>query len=82
MVINFKTRGVCARQINVEVEDEIVKNVEFIGGCSGNTQGVARLVRGMKVEDVINLLKDVDCGGRGTSCPAQLALALEETRQG
>lgn len=82
MVINFKTRGVCARQINVEVEDGIVKNVEFIGGCSGNTQGVARLVRGMKVEDVINLLKDVDCGGRGTSCPAQLALALEETRQG
>lgn len=82
MVINFKTRGVCARQINVEVEDGIVKNVEFIGGCSGNTQGVARLVRGMKVEDVINLLKDVDCGGRETSCPAQLALALEETQQG
>lgn len=82
MVINFKTRGVCARQINVDVEDGIVKNVEFIGGCSGNTQGVARLVKGMKVEDVINLLKDVDCGGRGTSCPAQLALALEETQQG
>lgn len=82
MVVNFKTRGVCARQINVEVENGIVKNVEFIGGCSGNTQGVARLVKGMKVEDVIKLLKDVDCGGRGTSCPAQLALALEETQQG
>lgn len=79
MTINYKTRGVCARQINVEVEDGIVKNVEFVGGCSGNTQGVARLAKGMKVEDVINLLKDVDCGGRGTSCPAQLALALEQS---
>lgn len=82
MIINYKTRGVCSRQINVEVEDGIVKNVEFIGGCSGNTQGVARLAKGMKVEDVIKLLKDVDCGGRGTSCPAQLAFALEETQQG
>lgn len=79
MTINYKTHGVCARQINVEVEDGIVKNVEFVGGCSGNTQGVARLAKGMKVEDVINLLKDVDCGGRGTSCPAQLALALEQS---
>ena len=79
MTINFKTKGVCARQINVEVEDGIVKNVEFVGGCSGNTQGVARLAKGMKVTDVIKLLKDVDCGGRGTSCPAQLAQALEES---
>lgn len=79
MTINFKTKGVCARQINVEVEDGIVKDVEFVGGCSGNTQGVARLAKGMKVTDVIKLLKDVDCGGRGTSCPAQLAQALEES---
>lgn len=79
MTINYKTKGVCARQINVEVEDGIVKNIEFVGGCSGNTQGVARLAKGMKVNDVIKLLKDVDCGGRGTSCPAQLAKALEES---
>ncbi len=79
MTINYKTKGVCSRQINVEVEDGIIKNVEFIGGCSGNTQGVARLAKGMKVKDVIELLKDVDCGGRGTSCPAQLAQALEES---
>ncbi len=79
MTINYKTKGVCARQINVEVEDGIVKNVEFVGGCSGNTQGVARLAKGMKVKDVIELLKDVDCGGRGTSCPAQLAQALEQS---
>ena len=79
MTINYKTKGVCARQINVEVEDGIVKNVEFVGGCSGNTQGVARLAKGMKVKDVIELLKDVDCGGRGTSCPAQLAQALGQS---
>ena len=79
MTINYKTKGVCSRQINVEVEDGIVKNVEFIGGCSGNTQGVARLAKGMKVKDVIKLLKDVDCDGRGTSCPAQLAQALEQS---
>ncbi len=79
MTINYKTKGVCSRQINVEVEDGIVKNVEFVGGCSGNTQGVARLAKGMKVKDVIELLKDVDCGGRGTSCPAQLAKALEQS---
>lgn len=79
MTINYKTKGVCSRQINVEVEDGIIKNVEFVGGCSGNTQGVARLAKGMKVKDVIELLKDVDCGGRETSCPAQLAKALEES---
>lgn len=79
MTINYKTKGVCSRQINVEVENGIVKNVEFVGGCSGNTQGVARLAKGMKVKDVIELLKDVDCGGRGTSCPAQLAKALEQS---
>ncbi len=79
MTINYKTKGVCARQINIEVEDGIVKDVEFIGGCSGNTQGVARLAKGMKAKDLIALLKDVDCNGRGTSCPAQLAMALEES---
>ena len=79
MTINYKTKGVCARQINIEVEDGIVKDVEFIGGCSGNTQGVARLAKGMKAKDLVALLKDVDCNGRGTSCPAQLAMALEES---
>ena len=79
MTINYKTKGVCARQINIEVEDGIVKDVEFVGGCSGNTQGVAKLAKGRKIEDVIDLLKGVDCNGRGTSCPAQLALALEES---
>lgn len=78
--ISYKTHGVCSRQINVEVEDGIVKNVEFIGGCSGNTQGVAQLVRGMKAEDVIEKLKNIDCNGKGTSCPAQLAETLKLAR--
>lgn len=78
--ISYKTHGICSRQINIEVEDGVVKSVEFIGGCNGNTQGVARLATGMKVEDVIEKLKNIDCNGKGTSCPAQLAEALKLTR--
>ncbi len=78
--ISYKTHGVCSRQIDLEVEDGIVKSVQFIGGCNGNTQGVARLVVGMKVDDVIERLKDIDCNGRGTSCPAQLAMALQSVK--
>ncbi|MGN0623921.1 MAG: TIGR03905 family TSCPD domain-containing protein [Oscillospiraceae bacterium] len=74
--ISYKTHGICARQINVEVEDGIVKNVQFVGGCNGNTSGISKLVEGMKVEDVIERLQNVDCNGKGTSCPAQLAEAL------
>lgn len=76
-VVSYKTHGICSRQINVEVEDGIVKNVQFIGGCNGNTKGVAKLAVGRKAEELIELLKNTDCNGRGTSCPAQLAEALE-----
>jgi uncharacterized protein (TIGR03905 family) len=76
-VVSYKTQGVCSRQINVEVEDGIVKNVQFIGGCNGNTKGVAKLAIGRKAEELIELLGDTDCNGRGTSCPAQLAEALK-----
>jgi uncharacterized protein (TIGR03905 family) len=69
--------GTCSKFINVAVEDGVVKNVQFLGGCHGNTQGIAKLVQGMKVEEVISRLKGIDCGGRGTSCPDQLASALE-----
>lgn len=79
MTVEYTTRGVCARKIYAEVEDGIVKNVKFVGGCNGNTQGIALLVDGMKVEDVIARLENVDCGGRGTSCPDQLAQALKST---
>ena len=74
----YKTQGTCSQAIDFEVENGIVKNVKFIGGCNGNTQGVGRLVEGMKVEDVIARLKGIKCGMRSTSCPDQLARALEE----
>lgn len=75
--ISYKPRGVCSRQIDIEVEGDTIVKVHFTGGCNGNTQGVARLVEGMKVKDVIERLSDINCNGRGTSCPAQLAQALK-----
>lgn len=73
----YKTRGTCSREIHIEVENDIVKNVEFIGGCNGNAQGIARLINGMNIHDVIAKTEGIDCGGRGTSCPDQLAKALK-----
>lgn len=77
----YQTHGTCSRAIEYEVQDGIVKSVKFVGGCSGNTQGIAKLVEGMKVEDVIEKLKGVRCGMRPTSCPDQLAKALSETEK-
>lgn len=77
MKYSYKTHGVCSRTINIDVEDGIIKSAEFVGGCSGNTQGIAKLVEGMKVDDVIARLENINCGIRGTSCPAQLANALK-----
>ena len=74
----YRTKGVCSQAINVEVENDVVQSVEFIGGCSGNTQGVARLVEGMNVEDAITKIEGIKCGPRSTSCPDQLAKALRE----
>ncbi len=79
MVFEFIPEGVCARQINIEVEDGIVLDVKFLGGCNGNASGISNLVKGMKVDDVIEKLKDIKCGFKDTSCPAQLAKALEDT---
>ncbi|CVI65095.1 TSCPD domain protein [Clostridiales bacterium CHKCI001] len=73
----FKTSGVCSRQIDFDVKDGIIKEVRFVGGCSGNTQGVAALVKGMKVDDAIARLEGIRCGHRSTSCPDQLAKALK-----
>lgn len=78
MYTEFKPSGVCSRQINIETENGIIKNVKFIGGCSGNTQGISALVKGMNTKDVIEKLKDIKCGYKNTSCPAQLAKALLE----
>ena len=78
MVINYTPKGVCSRKITVEVNDGIIGDVSFLGGCNGNSKGISNLVKGMKVEDVIERLKDVKCGMRDTSCPAQLANALKQ----
>ena len=69
--------GVCSMQINVKIEEDIIKDVKFIGGCAGNTMGISSLLIGMNVEDAIKKLKGIDCRGRGTSCPDQLAIGLE-----
>ena len=78
MQYEYRTRGVCASKILLDVEDGIVKSVRFIGGCNGNTQGVAKLVEGMPVDEVISRLKGIRCGMKQTSCPDQLAQALAE----
>ena len=75
---SYNTRGVCSRKIDFEIEDGIVKNVRFLGGCNGNLQGIGKLVEGMKIEDVIEKLEGLNCNGKGTSCPDQLAKALKE----
>ena len=78
MTINYTPKGVCSRHINVEVTNGVIDSVKFMGGCRRNTQGVAALVKGMKVEDAIERLKGINCNGKGTSCPDQLAIALKE----
>lgn len=74
----YRTQGTCSRSIQFEVIDGKVSNVAFEGGCSGNTQGVARLVEGMSVEDVIARTEGIKCGFKPTSCPDQLAQALKQ----
>ncbi len=76
----YKTKGTCSQAINVEAEDGVIKFVEFIGGCNGNTKGIAKLVTGMKVDDVIGLLEGTTCGYKPTSCPDQLAQALKQLK--
>ena len=75
--ISYKTKGVCSRQIDIEIEDGVIRSVQYHGGCSGNTQGVAALVAGMTPEEAIRRLKGIRCGFKSTSCPDQLAQALE-----
>ncbi len=72
----YKTKGVCAQLITFDLEDGVVSNVKFLGGCSGNTQGVATLAEGMKAEELVAKLSGIRCGFKGTSCPDQLAKAV------
>lgn len=76
-LIEYTPQGVCSKKIEIEIENNIIKNITFIAGCSGNAQGVAALAKGMDVKEVISRLKGIDCKGKGTSCPDQLSKALE-----
>lgn len=78
MTVEYTPKGVCSRKIEIDIENGIINKVRFVGGCNGNTQGISKLVEGMKAEDVISRLEGVNCNGRGTSCPDQLAKALKE----
>lgn len=76
----YKTKGTCSREIHYSVKDGVVESIEVIGGCNGNLKGICRLITGMPVDQVIKAFKGVDCGGRGTSCPDQIAQALEQAK--
>lgn len=78
MKYEFIPQGVCSRKIIIDVEGDIIKSVEFEGGCAGNTKGISKLVENMNVKDVIERLKGIPCGMKPTSCPDQLARALEK----
>ena len=75
--MDYRPRGVCSQLIRVELDGDTIENVEFVGGCNGNTQGISSLVRGMKVDDAIARMEGITCGYKSTSCPDQLAQALK-----
>ena len=79
--MQYRTRGTCSQIISFDVNDGILSNVKFLGGCDGNLQGIGRLVEGQKVDEVIDRLEGIRCGGRPTSCPDQLARALKEYKK-
>lgn len=81
MQYSYRTKGTCARQIDFEIIDGCVRNVSFLGGCSGNSQGVAHLIEGMPVDEAISRIRGIRCGSKPTSCPDQLAQALEAAKQ-
>ena len=76
--ISYTPNGVCSRKMDIEVEDGVIVDVKITGGCSGYTQGVSRLLVGMKVDEAIERLDGIHCGPRPTSCPDQIARALKE----
>lgn len=81
MRFTYKTSGVCSRSIEIEIENDTVVSARFVGGCNGNTQGIAKLVAGMKIDDVIERLSSISCNGRPSSCPDQLAQALKQAKE-
>lgn len=81
MQFQYKTKGTCSQQILFDIEDGKVKNVQFIGGCNGNLQGISALVEGMNVDEVIEKIEGIHCGFKPTSCPDQLANALKKAKE-
>lgn len=80
MQFEYKTKGTCSQRIIFELENNIVKNVQFIGGCNGNLKGISSLVEGMDVDEVISRIEGIHCGMKSTSCPDQLSVALKEAK--
>ncbi|MBQ8588188.1 MAG: TIGR03905 family TSCPD domain-containing protein [Clostridia bacterium] len=78
MHYDFTPMGVCSMRISFDIENDTVHNVKFLGGCAGNTQGVARLCEGRNAEELVEILEGIRCGGKGTSCPDQLAGAIRQ----
>ncbi|MBR5517821.1 MAG: TIGR03905 family TSCPD domain-containing protein [Clostridia bacterium] len=78
MTYTYRPGGVCSAQISFDMENDVVTNVKFLGGCAGNTQGIAKLCEGRDANDIIEALEGIQCGYKGTSCPDQLAKALKE----
>ena len=82
MTYTYTPRGVCSRRMTVELSDDgVIENVRIDGGCNGNLQGISRLVQGMKAEEAIARMEGISCGGKGTSCPDQLAQALRKAME-
>lgn len=81
MQYEYKTKGTCSQRIIFEINDGLVENVQFLGGCNGNLQGISRLVEGMEVNAVIERIEGIRCGFKPTSCPDQLAKALKEATE-
>lgn len=83
MVYTYNTKGVCSRQITIDIDEnnETIKDIKFLGGCHGNLQGISALCKGKTIDEIVNSLKGINCGMKGTSCPDQLAHALEEIKE-
>ena len=81
MEYRYEPEGVCSYEMIFEIDGDVVKRLKIIGGCPGNTVGVSKLIENKKIDDIIKMLKGIDCGSRGTSCPDQIARALEEYKK-
>ena len=78
MTVNYTPKGVCSRKMIISAENGVITGAQVIGGCGGNSQGISKLVVGMTLEDAISRMRGIDCGGKGTSCPDQLSIAMQE----